>query len=86
MVLALRRPGQRRQSFAFSFCSFSSIFFSTSGCGDDVFEANTSVQDNAMRFWIGVLIGLVIGVSATAAYYEFWDYGDEEITSQVDDP
>jgi hypothetical protein len=45
-----------------------------------------SNRGSAMRFWIGLLIGLVIGVCATAAYYEFWDYGDEEITSQVDDP
>jgi hypothetical protein len=38
-----------------------------------------------MRFWIGLLLGLFIGVSATAAYYEFWDAG-AEIASQVDDP
>jgi hypothetical protein len=39
-----------------------------------------------MRFWLGLLLGLFIGVSATAAYYEFWDPGTDEIASQVDDP
>jgi hypothetical protein len=39
-----------------------------------------------MRFWIGLLLGLFIGVSATAAYYEFWDAGTDEIASQADDP
>ena len=39
-----------------------------------------------MRFWIGLLLGLFIGVFATAAYYEFWDTGADEIASQADDP
>jgi hypothetical protein len=30
-----------------------------------------------MRFWIGLLLGIVIGVSATAAYYEMWDTAEE---------
>ena len=38
-----------------------------------------------MRFWIGLFLGLAIGVSATAVYYEIWDSGADEIASQVDD-
>jgi hypothetical protein len=38
-----------------------------------------------MRFWIGLFLGLVIGVCATAVYYEIWDSGADEIVSQVDD-
>jgi hypothetical protein len=32
-----------------------------------------------MRFWIGLLLGLLIGASATVAYYEFWN-ADDQIT------
>ena len=39
-----------------------------------------------MRFWIGLFLGLIIGVCATAVYYEIWDSGADEIVSQVDDP
>jgi hypothetical protein len=39
----------------------------------------------AMRFWIGLLIGLLMGIAGTAAYYEIWDPG-AAIDSQVDDP
>jgi hypothetical protein len=39
-----------------------------------------------MRFWIGRLLGLVIGVSATAACYEIWDVDTpNEIGSRIDD-
>jgi len=37
-----------------------------------------------MRFWIGLLLGLLIGASATGAYYEFWDPGADEITESED--
>ena len=45
-----------------------------------------SSRCSIMRFWVGLLLGLFIGVSATAAYFEFWDSGADEIASQVDDP
>ena len=32
----------------------------------------------AMRFWIGLFLGLIIGAAATAGYYEFWDPGTDE--------
>jgi hypothetical protein len=39
-----------------------------------------------MRFWIGLLLGLCIGVFATAAYYEIWDVdAPDEIGSRIDD-
>jgi len=38
-----------------------------------------------MRFWIGLLFGLLIGVFVTASYYDFLD-SDAEISSQSDDP
>jgi hypothetical protein len=31
-----------------------------------------------MRFWIGLVLGLVIGVVATVAYYELGDSGVED--------
>jgi hypothetical protein len=36
-----------------------------------------------MRFWIGLLLGVVIGVAATAAYYELWDPGADDVSSQA---
>ena len=35
-------------------------------------------EAHKMRFWIGLLLGLVIGAGATAGYYEFWNPGVEE--------
>jgi hypothetical protein len=35
----------------------------------------------AMRFWVGLLLGLFIGAAATVAYYELWDSGAEEDVS-----
>jgi hypothetical protein len=29
------------------------------------------------RFWLGLIVGLLIGMFATAAYYEFSDTADE---------
>ena len=43
-----------------------------------------SREVGAMRFWIGLLLGLLIGASATVAYYEFWDPGADEITESED--
>jgi len=39
-----------------------------------------------MRFWIGLLLGLLVGVTGTAAYYEISDVGaPDEIGSRIDD-
>jgi hypothetical protein len=37
-----------------------------------------------MRFWIGLLLGLLIGAGATAGYYEFWNPGVEEPMEESD--
>jgi len=39
-----------------------------------------------MRFWIGLLLGLLMGVTATTAYLDFVDLDAGELSSQVDDP
>ena len=31
-----------------------------------------------MRFWVGLLLGILIGASVTVVYYEFWNPGVEE--------
>jgi hypothetical protein len=38
-----------------------------------------------MRFWIGLLLGLLMGVTATAAYLDFVD-DPGEVSSQSDEP
>jgi hypothetical protein len=35
-------------------------------------------EAHKMRFWIGLLLGLIIGAGATVGYYEFWNPGVEE--------
>jgi hypothetical protein len=44
------------------------------------------MEDMLMRFWIGLLLGLLMGVTAAAAYLDFVDTDAGEISSQVDDP
>jgi hypothetical protein len=36
-----------------------------------------------MRFWIGLLLGILIGVAGTAASYELWDTGADDVSSQA---
>ena len=31
-----------------------------------------------MRFWIGLLVGVIVGVAFTVGYYEFWYPGVED--------
>ena len=38
-----------------------------------------------MRFWIGLLLGLLIGAGTTAGYYEFWKADIEEPMEASDD-
>jgi hypothetical protein len=39
-----------------------------------------------MHLWIGLLLGLLIGITASAAYYDFSDPDIGEISLQVDGP
>jgi hypothetical protein len=41
--------------------------------------------EHAMRFWVGLLLGFLMGMAVTAAYYELWDTGAEDVSPQASD-
>ena len=42
------------------------------------------LEAGTVRFWIGLLLGFLIGAGATAGYYELWDPGIEEPMEESD--
>jgi hypothetical protein len=44
----------------------------------DALKRCFDTQVHAMRFWIGLILGFVVGAAATVVYYELWDVGDEK--------